>query len=58
MKTATGVARWNLIEGNDKYWARVRVLSKLVKILSEELQYEPVDPLQMRTRSKTTQLRS
>ena len=26
VKTTTGVAPWNLIEGNDKYWERVRVL--------------------------------
>ena len=36
---------WSLVEGNDKYWARTRVLSKLVKILSTELKYEPSDPL-------------
>jgi hypothetical protein len=33
------------VEGNDKYWARVKVLSRLVEILSAELNYQPADPL-------------
>jgi polyphosphate kinase 2 (PPK2 family) len=43
-KTSTDIAPWNLIEGNDKYWARVNVLSRLVEILSKELNYKPADP--------------
>jgi len=50
VKTSTSVAPWNLIEGNDKCWARVRVLAKLVKILSTALQYEPFDPLQRKAK--------
>jgi hypothetical protein len=34
-----------LIEGNDKYWARTRVLAKLVDLLSKELGYTPGDPI-------------
>ena len=45
VKTSTSGSPWSLIEGNDKYWERVRVLAKLVKILSTELQYQPFDPL-------------
>ncbi|MGA2186154.1 MAG: hypothetical protein ABSH47_24325 [Bryobacteraceae bacterium] len=45
VKTSTRTAPWCLIEGNDKYWARARVLSKLVRILSAGLGYEPADPL-------------
>jgi polyphosphate kinase 2 (PPK2 family) len=45
VKTSTTGAPWTLIEGNDKYWARVKVLSKLVKILSAALGHEPADPL-------------
>jgi AMP-polyphosphate phosphotransferase len=45
VKTSTTVAPWTLVEGNDKYWARTRVLSKLVKILSPELGYKPADPM-------------
>jgi len=45
VKTSTRVAPWCLVEGNDKYWARTKVLSKLEQILSRELEYEPADPL-------------
>jgi len=45
VKTSTTTAPWTLIEGNDKYWARARILSKLVKILSGGMNYQPADPL-------------
>ena len=49
VKTSTSGAPWTLIEGNDKYWSRVKVLSRLVKILSAELSYQPADPLKSKT---------
>ena len=42
----------SLIEGNDKYWARVKVLSRLVEILSAELDYQPADPLKRSSAKK------
>ena len=48
LKTSTRSSPWNLVEGNDKYWARVRTLTRLVEILSEELGYKPADPLKKR----------
>jgi AMP-polyphosphate phosphotransferase len=45
VKTSTRTAAWCLVEGNDKYWARAKVLSKLVQILSAELNFNPADPL-------------
>jgi len=45
VKTSTVNAPWTLVEGNDKYWARTRVLAKLVKVLSAEMSYRPADPL-------------
>ncbi|MGP8248184.1 MAG: hypothetical protein ACLQVN_27195 [Bryobacteraceae bacterium] len=45
VKTSTTAAPWTLIEGNDKYWSRTRVLSRLVEILSTDLAYRPADPL-------------
>ena len=45
VKTSTATAPWTLVEGNDKYWARTKVLAKLVKILSAEMGYKPADPL-------------
>ena len=50
VKTSTHTAPWSLVEGNDKYWARARVLGKLVEILSKELNYHPRDPLRKRPR--------
>jgi len=45
VKTSTRTAPWSLVEGNDKYWARTKVLEKLVQILSTELRYRPADPM-------------
>jgi polyphosphate kinase 2 (PPK2 family) len=45
VKTSTRTAPWCVVAGNDKYWARVQVLERLVQILSEELDYTPADPL-------------
>jgi len=52
VKTSTRTAPWSLIEGNDKYWARTRVLARLVEILSKELDYNPADPLKQRALKK------
>jgi hypothetical protein len=52
VKTSTWNALWCLVEGNDKYWARAKVLAKLVEILSKELDYEPADPLKRGKRKK------
>ena len=48
VKTSTRTAPWTLVEGNDKYWARVRILTRLVEALSRELNYVPADPLKRR----------
>jgi len=45
VKTSTMTAPWIVVEGNDKYWARTRVLAKLVKVLSAEMGHQPTDPL-------------
>jgi len=45
VKTSTATAPWTLIEGNDKCWARTKVLAKVVEILSSEMKYHPADPL-------------
>jgi polyphosphate kinase 2 (PPK2 family) len=52
LKTSTRSCPWNLIEGNDKYWARVRTLTRLVEVLSEELGYKPADPLRRKAGPK------
>jgi polyphosphate kinase 2 (PPK2 family) len=45
VKTSTTPAPWSLVEGNDKYWARAKILARLVEVLSTELRYKPADPL-------------
>ncbi len=45
LKTGTRTAPWTLVEGNDKHWARVKILSTLVDLLSKELGHKPRDPL-------------
>jgi len=45
LKTSTITAPWTVVEGNDKYWARVKTLATLVEVLSQELEYKPRDPL-------------
>jgi polyphosphate kinase 2 (PPK2 family) len=45
VKTSTRTAPWCLVEGNNKYWARAKVLERLVVILARELKYEPGNPL-------------
>jgi polyphosphate kinase 2 (PPK2 family) len=45
LRTSTRTAPWTLVEGNDKYWARVKVLDRVVNVLSSELRYKPQDPL-------------
>lgn len=45
VKTSTKIAPWTVVEGNDKWWARVKALSTLVRTLSRDLNYTPSDPL-------------
>ncbi len=52
LRTSTRHAPWTLVEGNDKYWARVQVLNKLVEGLSQELKYQPADPLEDKKKRK------
>jgi polyphosphate kinase 2 (PPK2 family) len=52
VKTSTRTAPWCLIEGNDKYWARARLLAHLVETLSNGLGYKPVDPLRRAKQKK------
>ena len=48
MFVQTNTPPWNLIEGNDKYYARVKTLTHLVEILSDSLAYDPADPLKQK----------
>ena len=41
LKTSTVSAPWTIIEGNSKYYARIKILSTLVVKLSSELNFDP-----------------
>ena len=52
VKTSTTLAPWCPVEGNDKYWARVKVLTRVVEVLSAALHHKPADPLAARSRKR------
>jgi len=44
LRTSTLTAPWTIVEGNDKWFARVKTLRTLVELLSKELNYQPLEP--------------
>jgi polyphosphate kinase 2 (PPK2 family) len=44
LRTSTATAPWTIVEGNDKWYARVKTLRTLVDVLSKELRYQPAEP--------------
>ncbi len=52
LKTSTATAPWTVVEGNDKWFARVKALRTLVQVLSKELDYQPATPKVKRTKKK------
>jgi polyphosphate kinase 2 (PPK2 family) len=52
LKTSTVTAPWTVVAGDDKWFARVKTLSTLVDVLSQELDYQPGPALQERTELK------
>lgn len=53
LKTSTITAPWTIVEGDDKYYARVKVLKTLVEKLSDELNYDPFDQDDLTETSKS-----
>jgi polyphosphate kinase 2 (PPK2 family) len=45
LKTSTLTAPWTIVEGDCKWYARVKTLRTLVDVLTEELNYVPPDPI-------------
>jgi len=41
LKTSTLTAPWTIVEGNDKWYARIKTLRTLVEVLSKELKHQP-----------------
>jgi len=44
LRTSTLTAPWTIVEGNDKWFARVKTLRTLVELLSQELNHQPSEP--------------
>jgi len=45
LKTSTLTAPWTIVEGNCKWYARVKALRTLVDAMAQELNYIPPDPM-------------
>ena len=52
LRTSTLTAPWTIVEGNDKWFARVKALRTLVEVLSKELDHKPTEPQIVRIRAK------
>ena len=50
LRTSTLTAPWTIVEGNDKWFARVKTLRTLVDVLSKELDHQPLEPRIVDTR--------
>lgn len=44
LRTSTATAPWTIVEGNDKWYARIKTLTTLVELLSRELNHQPSEP--------------
>ena len=55
LKTSTHIAPWTIVEGNDKWYGRIKTLSTLVNVLSQELDYRPPELETKRKRGKGKQ---
>ena len=51
LKTSTLTAPWTIVEGNCKWYARIKALKTLVEALTNELDYIPPDPVAQARRS-------
>lgn len=55
LRTSTLTAPWTIVEGNDKWFARVKTLRTLVELLSRELDHVPaVPPVKDHKKKKTS----
>jgi polyphosphate kinase 2 (PPK2 family) len=52
LKTSTVTAPWTIVEGDDKNYARVKILKTLVDKLSKELNYDPITEAAKKSKDK------
>jgi len=55
LRTSTLTAPWTIVEGNDKWFARVKTLRTLVELLSRELDHQPMEPHTARSAAEKTE---
>jgi polyphosphate kinase 2 (PPK2 family) len=55
LKTSTLTAPWTIVEGNCKWYARVKALRTLVDAMTQELNYIPPDPMAKASGKKKTE---
>ncbi len=55
LKTSTLTAPWTIVEGDCKWYARVKALRTLVEALSRELDYTPPDPVIKEAKEQETE---
>jgi len=44
LRTSTATAPWTIVEGDDKWFARVKTLRTMVEVLGKELDYQSTEP--------------
>lgn len=49
LRTSTVTAPWTIVEGNNKLYARIKVLQTVVDKLSQELHFEPQDEVKFKS---------
>jgi hypothetical protein len=57
LRTSTLTAPWTIVEGNDKWYARVKTLRTLVELLSTELNHQPAEPPAKKRKAKQAKKR-
>jgi polyphosphate kinase 2 (PPK2 family) len=57
LRTSTLTAPWTIVEGNDKWFARVKTLHTLVELLSAELDHRPSEPPAKESKAKKAKKR-
>jgi polyphosphate kinase 2 (PPK2 family) len=54
LRTSTVTAPWTIVEGNNKLYARIKVLQTVVDKLSQELHFEPQDEVKFNSTKEDT----
>jgi polyphosphate kinase 2 (PPK2 family) len=56
LRTSTATAPWTVVEGNNKWFGRIRTLRTLVEVLSKELNHQPSDSQPKRGKARKSKV--